>query len=275
MEYLPRESTAAEYVATDFLPQEANQERNQGGSLAEVSFLRGTTVVDMGLADELAEATKVLLVRHGEARPRQPGEAEADRPLTELGRRQADALAAALRDLPIAAVYSSPMERARATAAAVVAVHRPALSVSILEELREVEPGLFRPAGLSAEEALREAEAAMDRLLRQDTLRWQDVPYTEDGASLRRRGRTALATIARGHPGATVVAVAHGGLINACLADILSLQADFFFPPLNTSVSLVALPPGFGTAAAGGARLLALNALPHAAHLPLAEVSGR
>ena len=58
-----------------------------------------------------------MLARHGEVEATSgldPGKTE--RPLSERGRRQADALAAALRTAGAAAVYTSPLLPARATA---------------------------------------------------------------------------------------------------------------------------------------------------------------
>ncbi len=59
----------------------------------------------------------LILVRHGQTAANAEGRllGRADPPLTDLGRRQAEALAAALRSP--ARVISSPLERARATAA--------------------------------------------------------------------------------------------------------------------------------------------------------------
>src|SRR5207245_2883598 len=61
-------------------------------------------------------ATSVYLVRHGQSAWNVAGRycGVSDCPLTEAGLRQADALAAWIRHLPIDAVYASPLERARA-----------------------------------------------------------------------------------------------------------------------------------------------------------------
>ena len=65
----------------------------------------------------------IVFVRHGETVPNREGRllGWVDAPLTEVGRRQAEQLAARLRDLAPAAVVSSPLGRARETAAPIAA----------------------------------------------------------------------------------------------------------------------------------------------------------
>ena len=65
----------------------------------------------------------LLLARHGQsvANASRRFQGSQDVPLSELGRRQAAALGAALKGGRLTHVYSSPMERARLTAGAVVA----------------------------------------------------------------------------------------------------------------------------------------------------------
>jgi probable phosphoglycerate mutase len=79
----------------------------------------------------------VWLVRHGEAEwP--PGAALgwADPPLSRLGEDQARALGERLAGRPLAAVYSSNLRRALATAEAIAAPHR--LTVEVTSDLREL-----------------------------------------------------------------------------------------------------------------------------------------
>ncbi len=64
---------------------------------------------------------EILLIRHGETEWNREEifRGRADVPLSERGREQARLLAEALRNQPIRAVYSSPLARARDTAASV------------------------------------------------------------------------------------------------------------------------------------------------------------
>src|SRR5690242_16441618 len=109
------------------------------------------------LEDEMADAflslkhggSELYLIRHADALP---GAEEVvaggydDQALSELGRRQAEALAARMAAVPLAAIYSSPLERAVRTA-------RPTaerLGLEILRDhaLREVELGTIGPVEL-------------------------------------------------------------------------------------------------------------------------------
>jgi broad specificity phosphatase PhoE len=95
--------------------------------------------------------TTILLARHGESdwnRDRR-WQGHADRPLTDLGREQARALADRLAATELDAVYSSDLERARETAAIVAEPHQ--LPVKELSDLREVDVGSW--SGLTRAEA--------------------------------------------------------------------------------------------------------------------------
>jgi len=77
------------------------------------------------------------LARHGEAAwPRGAALGWADPPLSAVGQGQARALAERLARRPIAAVHSSDLRRALATAEAVAAPHR--LTVEVTPDLREL-----------------------------------------------------------------------------------------------------------------------------------------
>ena len=90
---------------------------------------------------------RLILVRHGETEHNAGGfvQGRIDVPLNELGRRQAAALAAALRADPPAAVVASPLERARDTALAIAAPR--GLPVTLDPDLAEMDVGALE--GLS------------------------------------------------------------------------------------------------------------------------------
>lgn len=83
----------------------------------------------------------ILLVRHGETGPNRDGLllGRADPTLTELGRRQADAVARALAPLAVSGVVSSPLGRARETAEAIAG--ECGLDVEVDERLVELDYG--------------------------------------------------------------------------------------------------------------------------------------
>ncbi len=94
--------------------------------------------------------TKIYLIRHGEASGNQELRylGSTDAPLTAHGRAQAQELGASFADIPIVAVYSSPLQRAADTAAAIAAPH--GLAVSTIRDLREMDFGAWEDRTRSA-----------------------------------------------------------------------------------------------------------------------------
>src|SRR5262249_56270396 len=91
--------------------------------------------------------TEVYLIRHADALPGSeevlPGDYD-DQALSARGRQQADALAARLRAIPLAAIYSSPILRAVQTAEPTARMHD--LQVQVEPDLREIHLGPIGPA---------------------------------------------------------------------------------------------------------------------------------
>src|SRR4051812_13411477 len=98
-------------------------------------------------------ATDLYLIRHGDALPGHetviPGGSYDDQPLSQLGRRQAEALGQWLRPIPFQAIYSSPLRRTQETAQPLAEIQN--LPILIEEGLREVRLGMPGPeAGADA-----------------------------------------------------------------------------------------------------------------------------
>jgi broad specificity phosphatase PhoE len=132
----------------------------------------------------------------------------------------ATALADALRALPVAAVYSSPLERARTTAAPIAAAH--ALTLVILDDLREIDFGEVEGLGFD------DLPPELQRGLLDSPTRVR-FPGGETYAELQERVTTALAEITARHEGETVVAVSHAGAIRAALAAWLLMPDEAAF----------------------------------------------
>jgi len=85
---------------------------------------------------------RMIIVRHGESEwnriPRYQGQADA--PLSELGARQAEALAQRLRNEQLDAIYTSPLQRAALTAQA-IARHHPSVPFFTEPALLEIDHG--------------------------------------------------------------------------------------------------------------------------------------
>ena len=139
---------------------------------------------------------EVLLIRHAQM-PALPDPRE-DRPLTDIGREQAEALGAFLAREPLHAVYSSPTMRTRETAAAVAKPH--GLTVGIIDDLRDVE--FYVPEGQTWEQFTNENDFKERAQRFQRERRW-DVyaPFYEQSDVLRQRIRNVVDQVVGRHPG--------------------------------------------------------------------------
>jgi broad specificity phosphatase PhoE len=185
----------------------------------------------------IAAVTTILLARHGEsdwnAELRWQG--HADRPLTERGRAQAAALAERLDGFPLAAIYSSDLQRARETADAVGA--RRNLPVVTRTDLREVDVGSW--SGLTRGEVELRFPRGMRAWLAGEA-GW-DAGETYEQMSERVLG--AMRQIAAAHPEDHVLVVAHGGGLRAIHAHALglSVQAHRRTAPVEPNARLSAV----------------------------------
>lgn len=153
----------------------------------------------------------LLLARHGETVDNAGGLilGHRDPALTEAGRREARALAASVRDAGIAAIWCSPLRRARETAAIVGDALR--LTPTVLDGLTESDRGAWE--GRSVAELARlspELHAAFEAADPAFVF-----PGGESLGSQLQRTRAALDVVAAGPAPALVVA--HAGTIRAAL----------------------------------------------------------
>ena len=154
--------------------------------------------------------TTVYLARHGQSdwNAANRFQGHSDRPLTELGRRQAAALAEELESQEaLNAIYASPLRRALETAS-IVGV-RLGLEPVPVDDLREVDVGGW--SGLSRNEVEERFPDAFRRWL-DGGEGWEDGETYADMAT---RVMEALRVIAENHPEDAVLVVSHGGPIRA------------------------------------------------------------
>ena len=156
--------------------------------------------------------TTVYLARHGESdwNAANRFQGHSDRPLTELGRKQAHALADLVAGERVEAIYSSSLERALETARIVGA--RTGLDVTTRDDLREVDTGSW--SGLSRAEVKQRFPEGFERWVSGDA-GWDDGESYEQMAA---RVLAALREIAAAHPAGRVLVVSHGGPIRAIQA---------------------------------------------------------
>ncbi len=191
-------------------------------------------------------AAELFIVRHADAIPDEdeiiPSGIYDDLPLSRTGRNQAQALAERLSGLSFNAMYSSPLRRCLETAAP-LAEHL-GITPIIAEGLKEIKLGNIRPLPNDGQDlaaltkALQERQLDIVRLAG-ETGHWDVIPDSEPSIAFRKRVVETLDEIASKHIGQRIIAFAHGGVINAYIAEVLGLQKDFFFPAANTSITIV------------------------------------
>lgn len=144
----------------------------------------------------------------------------ADPRLTDRGERQAERLVEAL-GTDIAGLYCSPLARARATAAPLAAAL--GREPEIVDDLREYDATAGHYVPVHEMAAL--VPAAWERMLA------GLLPENVDVPAFTARVDGAFEKIIAAHPGrATVVVVAHAGVINAWLAHLLGIARPLAFP---------------------------------------------
>lgn len=164
--------------------------------------------------------THLVLLRHGltdwNAQGRIQG--HADEPLNAVGREQARAASEALRQAPLAAIYSSDLQRARLTAEIIGAPH--ALEPIVDERLREINCGLWEgKTWVEVNRAHPEIQGHYAAGI--------DFRRGETGESITEmveRAIPAARGIVAAHPGQVVLAVAHGLLIQRLAQSLVGLD---------------------------------------------------
>ncbi len=181
--------------------------------------------------------TRLLLVRHGQSEWNAAGriQGQIDIQLDETGLRQAQHIADRLATESIAAIYSSPLLRATATAEAIAA--RCELPINLDARLMEYDFGVISGSTWQDVQAHHPEFAS----------RWLEDPWavpvanSEGRANFAVRVQAAIQEIVAHYPVEQVVVVAHGGTFGIYLSAMLGLDLNrrhpFHFG--NTSLSLV------------------------------------
>lgn len=153
---------------------------------------------------------RLLLIRHAQTPANVAGTLDTAAPgpgLTELGRRQAEALPTALRGESVDALYVSALRRTSLTAAPLaVALDRP---LRLLGGVHEIEAGDL--------EGRSDREAVLPYL--STVFAWSQgdlaprMPGGSDGYEFAQRFDADTARVAAEHPGGTAIIVSHGAAI--------------------------------------------------------------
>ncbi len=182
---------------------------------------------------------RLYFVRHGQSEANvQMVISNRDLPhaLTELGRQQAEALARSLADVPITAIYSSPILRAAQTAQIVAAFR--GLSFEFADALREPDCGIME--GRGDEEAWVEHRRVMEDWV------WQRrfdsrIEGGESYHDLRARFVPFVDRLVAAHDDTddNILLVTHGSLLYLMLPLVLSniaLESVGEYPMPNTAI---------------------------------------
>jgi probable phosphoglycerate mutase len=180
--------------------------------------------------------TLVLLVRHGQTPTtgkHLPGRTPGLH-LSEEGQRQADLAAKRIAELPhVDAVYSSPLERARETAAPIAAAR--GLKVQIDKGLLECDFGQW--TGGELKELMKKPE-------------WSTVqrypsgfrfPDGESFGEMQARMGACLERLRSRHPGGVLVAVSHADTIKAAVTQAMGAHLDLFQRTAISTCSITAI----------------------------------
>jgi broad specificity phosphatase PhoE len=162
------------------------------------------------------------MVRHGRTALNATGRFRglADPPLDEVGLEEAARTAGALADVPLAAVATSTLLRARQTADAIARVH--GLAPFAMHELLDLDHGTW--TGLTPAEAERRDPEAY-RVFRA-TPRACTVPGGEHVAAVEHRMRMALAVLAQRHADEEMAAVSHEIPIRLLWSGLAGVEGD-------------------------------------------------
>ena len=179
--------------------------------------------------------TELLLLRHA-----LPLSGHSDPGLSDVGRAQANRLAQWLTGSGIDAVVTSPLRRARETAAPIEAAL--ALTAGVIHDLREWE--LDDPNQVY--DALEDMAPDDPRALAVAEGRYDDFVPELDTAGFQRRTVAAIEDVfTRYRQHRRVVVCTHGGFISAYLAHVIGARQVMWFNAEYTGVSrVVRLPSG-------------------------------
>jgi broad specificity phosphatase PhoE len=173
---------------------------------------------------------ELVLVRH--ALPVRidatPDGGPADPGLSERGREQAERVVPALAADEVTAVYTSPLLRARETAAPLSAAL--GMQPEVLPGIAEFDSG--EGSYVPVEELRAAGDPRWERLARGDL-----YSVGVDPVAFRARVVEALEDVAARHPGGRAVLFTHAGALNAAAGHVLSREQAIWFAPAYCSIT--------------------------------------
>jgi probable phosphoglycerate mutase len=185
-----------------------------------------------------ADATEVLLVRHGASEDAVPGEpfemveGHADPALSPIGRQQAQAVGARLARIAPDALFITSLRRTAETAQPLIDATN--LDATVVPELSEVRLGEWEGGALRVRTA--QGDPLVQTIFEQQ--RWDVIPGAEPADDFAARVRAGLdRVVALTGPGRVAAAVVHGGVIGELARQATDAPRLAFAHAENTSIS--------------------------------------
>ena len=188
---------------------------------------------------------RLILVRHGQTEWNANGryQGQSNVALSELGRRQAECLAAGFPVQGLDAIYSSDLDRARETAECVGRK----FDVPVRPEpaFRELSFGDWE--GLTYQEiSTRWPEEANKLFTAPDELK---IPNGETFQDLQKRALAKIDALCKGHTDKNVAVFAHGAINKTILSGLMHIPLHYLWSLRqdNTAVNILRLDDGYVT----------------------------
>lgn len=167
---------------------------------------------------------RLILVRHGESEWNRIGryQGQLDAPLSDLGLRQAEALAKRLSTEKLDAIFSSPLQRARRTAEAIAQYH-PSLEIQHDPALLEIHHGDWQ--GLYAPEVREKYAEALEEWRVYPTR--SQMPNGESFSNILKRTLNFRERVCQQYGSdASIVVSTHDVVVKILIADALGMHMD-------------------------------------------------
>lgn len=166
---------------------------------------------------------RLIIVRHGESEWNRIGryQGQEDAPLSSLGISQAAALGERLRSESFQSIYTSPLQRAAHTAAA-IARHHPEVPVYQEPALLEIHHGAWQ--GLMIDQVVELYQEALQEWRRFPTR--SQFPGGESFSNILKRVLEFKERLIATHADQTVLASTHDVVVKILVADALGMNMD-------------------------------------------------
>lgn len=173
----------------------------------------------------------LLIIRHALPQRVENVGTPADPSLSDVGHRQAKALAAWLREEGLDALYTSPLRRAVETAAPVAEV----IGIDAVVEEDVAEYDRHADAYIPIEELKASGDPRWQEMIEGDYFAGAD----ESGEEFQGRVVAAMDRIVAANPSRTAAVVCHGGVMNAYVGHVLGLADFMVFEPMYTGITRI------------------------------------